>query len=183
MRADEIERRILVLRGHKVLLDSDLATAYGVSVKQLNQAVRRNAERFPPDFMFRLSPEEMRALRSQIVTLDVPPARGRHRKYPPYAFTEHGAVMLSAVLHSPAAVQASIQVARAFVRLRQLILTSDKLRRKLARIETKLQDHDERFAVVFDAIRQLMDHDDEEAARPLIGYETERSGGNATAEE
>lgn len=173
-----VEHQILQLRGHRVLLDSDLAPAYGVTVKQLNQAVKRNLSRFPPDFMFQLSWEETRSLRSQIVTLDDPGradgGRGRHRKYPPYAFTEHGAVMLASVLNSPVAVEASIQVVRAFVRLRQLILTSDKLRRKLARIENKLQDHDQQFAAVFDAIRQLMEEDDEDdSSRPRIGYEAE----------
>jgi hypothetical protein len=98
------------------------------------------------------------------------------RHSPPYAFTEHGAVMLASVLNSPVAVEASMQVVRAFVRLRQLILTSDKLRRKLARIENKLQDHDQHFAVVFDAIRQLMaedEDDDDDPSRPRIGYEAE----------
>lgn len=131
--ATQIERQILHLRGQKVLLDSDLASPYGVPVKALNQAVKRNTGRFPPDFMFQLSPEEVAALRSQIVTLNAVGAsgggRGRHRKYLPYAFTEHGAVMLASVLNSPVAVEASIQVVRAFVRLRQMVLTSDKLRR------------------------------------------------------
>lgn len=177
--AAEIEYRILVIRGHKVMLDSDLARAYGVSVKQLNQAAKRNADRFPVDFMFQLTWDEDRFLRSQIVTLNA--GRGRHRKYPPYAFTEHGAVMLATVLNSPVAVQASIQVVRAFVRLRQMVLTNDKLRRKLAQIEAKLQQHDEHFAAVFEAIRQLMDEDDEPAKpRPQIGYSTEaRRGGSA----
>jgi hypothetical protein len=104
--------------------------------------------------------------------------RGGNPKYRPYAFTEHGAVMLASVLSSPTAVEASIQVVRAFVRLRQLIQSNDKLRRKLARIETKLHDHDERFAVVFDAIRELMDDEDDDAKPiPPIGYETERKRG------
>ena len=172
---ERIERQILLLRGYKVMLDTDLAVAYGVPVKQLNQAVRRNADRFPPDFMFQLDEREYAALKSQTVTSN--PGRGG-RRYRPYAFTEHGAVMLAAVLNSPVAVQASIQVVRAFVRLRRLIASNDKLRRKLAQIEQKLKGHDEQFAAVFDALRQLMDHEDEDAPpRPPIGYESEAESG------
>jgi hypothetical protein len=125
--------------------------------------------------MFQLTPDEHKGLISQSA---IAKTRGG-RRTPPYAFTEHGAVMLASVLNSPVAVEASIQVVRAFVRLRQLILTSDKLRRKLARIENKLQDHDQQFAVVFDAIRQLMaedDEDDADSSRARIGYEAEWAG-------
>ena len=178
VRAEQLEHQILVLRGQKVMLDSDLAAAYGVAVKRLNEAVRRNANRFPPDFMFQLTWDEAAAVlasRSQIATLK----RGRNVKYRPYAFTEHGAVMLASVLNSPVAVEASIEVVRAFVRLRQLIQSNDKLRRKLARIETKLHDHDEKFGLVFDVIRQLMEENDGVPATPPIGYETELKRGTA----
>jgi hypothetical protein len=158
------------------MLDSDLATAYGVSVSRLNEAVKRNAERFPADFMFRLTPQEHKSLISQSAISNV---RGG-RRFPPYAFTEHGAVMLASALNSPVAVEASIQVVRAFLRLRQLVQTNDKLRKQLARIETKLSQHDENFAAVFDAIRQLMDDEDgADATRPRIGYSTEAGGKRA----
>lgn len=175
IRAEQLEHQILVLRGQKVMLDSDLAAAYGVAVKRLNEAVRRNAGRFPPDFMFQLSKQEYDNLKSQFATS----RSWGGRRTAPNAFTEHGAVMLAAVLNNPVAVEASIQVVRAFVRLRQLIQSNEKLRRKLARIETKLHDHDERFAVVFDAIRQLMDDedDDDRSRRKRIGFESEATPG------
>ena len=174
----EIERRILVIRGHKVLLDEELAVIYGVPTKTLTRAVRRNPDRFPVDFMFRLTGQEFEALRRQIGTSKT--GRGG-RRYLPYAFTEHGAVMLAAVLNSPVAVEASIQVVRAFVRLRQLIQGNDKLRRKLARIEQKVNDHDQRFAVVFEAIRQLMDDEDDGDASSTsrIGYDAEHRSGTS----
>jgi hypothetical protein len=172
---EQVARSILVIRGERVLLDADLAQLYGVSVKQLNQAIRRNLDRFPADFMFELSEQEFDNLRSQIVTSrfrGVRPWGGR--RYAPYVFTEHGAVMLASVLRSETAVAVSVQVVRAFVRLRQLIAGNEKLRRKLARIERKLQDHDEHFAAVFNALRQLLDEDEEgKPAKQRIGYETE----------
>ncbi len=112
---------ILVLRGQKVMLDSDLARLYGVSTGRLNEQVKRNADRFPQDFMFQLTRAEVESLRSQIAILE--PGRGKHRKYLPYAFTEHGALMLASVLNSPIAVEASIFVVRAFIRLREVIAT------------------------------------------------------------
>lgn len=166
--ARRIEHAILMIRGQRVMLDVDLAVVYQVSVKRLNQAVKRNAGRFPDDFMFRLSQQEFASLRSQIVTSN---SRGG-RRYPPFAFTEHGAVMLATVLNSPVAVQASIEVVRAFVRLRQFLASNEELRRKLDEMEKK---YDEQFGVVFEAIRQLMEGEDEQAgvARPRIGYQTE----------
>jgi hypothetical protein len=169
---EQIEPSITTVRGHKILLDTDLAGIYGVAVKVLNQAVKRNLSRFPSDFMFQLSWEEtrmVRVLRSQTVTLE----RGGHLKYRPYAFTEHGALMLASILKSPIAVAASIQVVRAFVRLRQMVLSHDVFRARLAAIERRLEDHDEKFAAVFEAIRALMDADEEQAKRPRIGYQTE----------
>ena len=149
---ERIERAILSIRGEKVMLDSDLAELYGVETKALNQAVKRNATRFPADFMFQLTQEEhddLVRLRSQIVTLK----RGEHRKYLPYAFTEHGALMLANVLNSERAAQTSVMVVRAFVRLRQMLASNAELARKLAALENK---YDAQFKIVFDAIRQLM---------------------------
>ena len=169
---EQIEPAILSIRGHKVLLDIDLAAVYGVPVRTLNQAATRNKSRFPSDFMFQLTWDEAelaKTSRSQTVTLK----RGRNLKYRPYAFTEHGAVMLASVLKSPIAVTASIQVVRAFVRLRQMVLSHDKFRAKLEAIEKRLEDQDQQFAAVFEAIRALMDSDEQEAHRPRIGYQTE----------
>jgi len=149
--AERIERLILLIRGHKVLLDTDLAQLYNVSTKVLNQAVRRNKDRFPSDFIFQLTTEEVYSLRSQTVTLET--GRGRHRKYLPYAFSEQGIAMLSSVLRSKRAVHVNIEIMRAFVRLRELLATHKDLARKLEALEKK---YDAQFKVVFDAIRQLM---------------------------
>jgi hypothetical protein len=146
-----IERGILVLRGHKVMLDEYLASLYHVEIRVLNQAVRRNIERFPDDFMFQLTPEEAESLRSQNVILK--PGRGKHRKFLPYAFTEQGVAMLSSVLRSSRAVQVNIEIMRAFVRLRKMLQGNAELARKLAALERK---YDAQFKVVFDAIRELM---------------------------
>src|SRR5213596_4075773 len=126
---EDISRAILVLRGHRVLLDAELAALYGVDSRVLLQAVRRNRERFPEDFMIQLTAAEWTALRSQIVTLKR--GRGQHRKYLPYAFTEQGVAMLSSVLRSPRAVQVNIAIMRTFVRLREMLLSNADLARKL----------------------------------------------------
>jgi ORF6N domain-containing protein len=140
----------LLLRGHKVLLDVDLAALYGVTTKRLNEQVKRNRSRFPADFMFQLTPQEVASLRSQIATSN----RGRGgRRYAPYAFTEQGVAMLSTVLNSERAIQVNIEIMRTFVRLRQMIASNAELARKLADFERK---YDAQFKVVFDAIRQLM---------------------------
>jgi hypothetical protein len=149
--AERIERLILLIRGHKVLLDTDLAQLYNVSTKVLNPAVRRNKDRFPSDFIFQLTAEEVYSLRSQTVTLEI--GRGRHRKYLPYAFSEQGIAMLSSVLRSKRAVHVNIEIMRAFVRLRELLATHKDLARKLEALEKK---YDAQFKIVFDAIRQLM---------------------------
>jgi len=164
-----IERRIHIVRGEKVLLDSDLAALYSVSPKRLNEQVKRNRRRFPRDFMFRLTPAEARALRSQNATLNG--GRGRHRKYAPYAFTEHGVVMLASVLNSQVAVRASLQVVRAFVRLRVAIEAHTELARKLEQLERK---YDGQFSVVFEAIRQLMDTSASKPRRQ-IGFQPARA--------
>jgi hypothetical protein len=155
---ERIERSILLIRSHKVMLDRDLASLYGVTTKVLNQAVKRHKDRFPEDFMFQLTMEEARiwwtevrgsGLRSQIVTLK----RGQHIKYRPYAFTEYGILMLSSVLNSERAIQVNIEIMRAFVRLRRILASHAELARKLDALEKK---YDTQFKVVFDAIRQLM---------------------------
>jgi len=148
---ERIERAIVLIRGQKVMLDSDLADLYEVEVKALNQAVKRNIERFPTDFMIQLTAEEAGLLRSQNVTLKT--ARGQHRKYLPYAFTEQGVSMLSSVLNSERAIKVNIAIMRAFVRLRQMLASNAELARKLDALEKK---YDAQFRVVFDAIRQLM---------------------------
>jgi len=132
-------------------MDADLAVLYGVATKVLNQAVHRNLERFPADFMFQLTPEEAASPRSQIVTLDA--GRGRHRKYLPYAFTEQGVAMLSSVLRSRKAVLVNVEIMRTFVRLRQMLESDAGLAKKLDALERR---YDAQFKVVFDAIRALM---------------------------
>jgi hypothetical protein len=146
-----IERSILRVRGTNVIVDADLATFYGTTVKRLNQQVARNAGRFPTDFCFQLTPEELQNLRSQIVTSSA--MRHGGRRYLPYVFTEHGAVMAANVLKSSRAVAMSVAVVRAFVRLRQILQTHAELGRKIDALEVK---YDGQFAVVFQAIRNLM---------------------------
>jgi hypothetical protein len=146
---DRIEQRIVLLRGQKVILSPHLAELYRVEPKALLQAVKRNAERFPSDFMFQLTPEEVRRSRSQFVTLK----RGQNLKYLPYAFTEQGVAMLSSVLHSKRAIQVNVDIMRTFVRLRQLLASHADLARKLEDLEMK---YDAQFKVVFDAIRQMI---------------------------
>jgi len=144
-----IEKKILLIRGEKVMLDADLAELYGVEVKHLKRQVRRNIGRFPADFMIQLSKEEYEFLRRHFGTLK----RGEHSKYLPYAFTEQGVAMLSSVLNSERAVRVNIEIMRAFVRLRQMLASNAELARKLEALEKK---YDSQFKVVFDAIRQLM---------------------------
>jgi hypothetical protein len=154
----DIVRAITVLRGHKVLLDEDLATLYGVEVKVLVQAVKRNAARFPQDFMLQLTALEWAALRSQFVTLK--PGRGQHRKFLPYAFTEQGVAMLSSVLRSPRAIAVNIEIMRAFVRMREMLASNHELARRIdqleARIGKKFATHDEAISAILSAIRELM---------------------------
>jgi hypothetical protein len=155
---EQITRAIVILRGHRVLLDRELAGLYGVETRVLNQAVRRNAERFPEDFRFQLTAPEAGASRSQSVILK--PGRGHNIKFLPYAFTEHGAIMAATVLNSPRAVEMSIYVVRAFVQLRELLSSNKELAKRLdqleARIEKKLATHDEAIAAMLSAIRELM---------------------------
>jgi len=151
-RAERIERSILLIRGHKVMLDADLAALYGVATKVLVQSVRRNLSRFPEDFMFQLTFQEFTRLRSQIVTSNTERRRGG-RRHLPYAFAEQGVAMLSSVLRSKRAIQVNVEIMRAFVRLRQMLASHADLARTLDALEGK---YDAQFKIVFDAIRELM---------------------------
>ena len=169
---EHITRSILVLRGHKVLLDAELAALYEVTTKRFNEQVRRNRKRFPEDFMFQLTAQELAALRSQIATSNAPTAqelrplrsqiatlkggRGQHRKYLPYAFTEHGAIMAATILNSSRAVEMSVYIVRAFVKLREILASNKELAQKLNQLERKLQTHDQAIVGIFNTIRKLM---------------------------
>ena len=147
---ETIEGKILLIRHKKVMLDTDLALLYEVEIRALNQAVKRNIERFPGDFMFQLTKGEYESLRSQFVTL----RRGQHRKYLPYAFTEQGVAMLSSVLNSKRAIQVNIQIMRTFIKLREMLLTHKELKQKIEAMERK---YDYQFKIVFDAIKKLLE--------------------------
>ncbi len=148
-----VESKILVLRGQKVILDSDLAELYGVTVKRLNQQVRRNTYRFPRDFVFQVSATESKSLRLQFATSK---SRRGGRRYLPYAFTEHGAIMAATVLNSERAVEMSIFVVRAFTRMREALATNQKVLAKLSEIEGRLQTHDTEIEQIIEAIREMM---------------------------
>lgn len=157
--AERIESKILLLRGHKTLLDADLAELYGVPTKALVQAVKRNLERFPEDFMFQLTNQEFNVLRSQFVTSSsqaLSSLAWGGRRTAPYAFTEQGVAMLSSVLNSPRAIAVNIEIMRAFVRLREILASNKELAQKLDELERKLKTHDQAIAGILEAIRQLM---------------------------
>lgn len=160
---ERIEKSIYLIRGHKVMLDSDLASLYEVSTGAINRAVKRNLERFPDDFCFQLSQEESDSLRYHTGTLKH--GRGKHRKYLPFVFTEQGVAMLSSVLKSKRAILVNVQIMRAFVQLREMLISNRELARKLANLEKK---YDYQFKAVFDAIRQLMLPSDK--PKRLIGF-------------
>jgi hypothetical protein len=161
---EQVQSKILFLRGQKVILDCDLAALYGVPTKRLNEQIRRNHERFPPDFMFQLTAEEAGLLRSQFATSNE--GRGG-RRYKPYAFTEHGAIMAASVVNSERAVQASIYVVRAFVKLRQMLAPYKDLMGKLDQLEKKLQNHDGQIMTIIRAIKLLMPPPDEKPKEPF----------------
>ncbi|MCF8079862.1 MAG: ORF6N domain-containing protein [Desulfobacterales bacterium] len=161
---ESIVSKILYLRSEKVLLDRDLANLYGVETKVLKQAVRRNIERFPKDFMFELSKKEFENLRSQIVTSSWGGAR-----YKPMAFTEQGVAMLSSVLNSPRAIEVNIAIMRAFVRLRKSFASKREIEKKLKELENHLEKHDDDIKLIFEAIRQLMEPPEDEP-RKKIGF-------------
>lgn len=193
---EKVADRILILRGQRVILDTDLAKLYGVTTKNLNRAVKRNLERFPEDFMFQLTAEEFQGLRCQIGTLNqdnmgslrsqivtsnesanlrsqiVTSKSGRGgRRYLPYAFTEHGALMAASVLNTSRAVEVSVYVVRAFVRLREMLATHSELAKKLEKLESKLDRHDEEIMTIIETIYQLMALP--ESPKRRIGFDTE----------
>jgi hypothetical protein len=175
--AEWIERRIYVVRGVKVMLAADLAILYGVPTKRLNEQVRRNLARFPEDFLFQLTPEEihrLQPLRSQFATLDIPSGRGRYAKYLPYAFTEHGVTMLSAVLRSERAVAVSVAVVRAFVRLRYVVAAHTELAHRVDDLEQRSAYHEGQLAVLFDTVHTLLAPDPDAGERPEIGFHPPR---------
>lgn len=158
-----IAQKIYIIRGRKVMIDRDLAKLYGVETKVLNQAVKRNIDRFPKDFMFKLTLREANIPRSQIVTLE----SGKNVKYRPFAFTELGVAMLSSVLNSNRAVQVNIQIMRMFTKLREMLATHQELREKIETLEKK---YDENFSVVFRAIKRLLDAGKKESSKRPIGF-------------
>ena len=166
------ERAILILRGRRVILDSDLAALYGVTVSRFNEQVKRNAGRFPEDFAFQLTREEHEALRSQNA-ISKNAARGG-RRYLPYVFTEHGAVMAASVLSTPRAIAMSVEVVRAFVRLRALMTSHQQLAGKLAELERRVASQDRNIVALFEAVRGLM-RVPERRRRP-IGFHTKDRG-------
>lgn len=163
----QIENAVHLVRGEKILLDVDLAALYGVTTKALNQAVKRNRDRFPDDFMFQLTNDEFKNWRSQIVTSNPGAKMGLRRA--PFAFTEQGVAMLSSVLSSKRAVQVNIEITRAFVRLRQILAVNVELAKRLDELERRVGGHDDQFIHVIRAIRQLMEPP-AKPPRPRIGF-------------
>jgi phage regulator Rha-like protein len=172
MELQVIRQKIYEIRGQKVMLDFDLAEMYGVETKALNQAVKRNIERFPEDFMFRLTEEEW-GMRSQIVTSS---QKKRKLGLTPYAFTEHGVSMLASVLRSEKAVQMSIAIVRAFIALKQYVVTRDGLTQHLRRVVERLDAHDVQLNSIYDAIENLLDEKAEEKEEEKKWQERERMG-------
>lgn len=170
----QIGQAIFVIRDQRILLDSELAALYGVTTKRFNEQVRRNLNRFPPDFMFQLSEREVAALRSQIATLKS--GRGQHRKYLPYAFTEHGAIMAAMILNSARAVEMSVYVVRAFVRMREMIRSNETFAKRLDELEAhvarKFAKHDETIGGILSALRELL-HPPVPKKRPIGFIELE----------
>jgi len=172
IQVEGIEGRIYDIRGQRVMLDSDLAELYGVPTWRLNEQVKRNRERFPEDFMFELTSEEWQSLRSQNAISKV---RRGGRRYAPNVFTEHGAIMAASVLNSPTAVNVSILIVRAFVRLREMALTRKDFEKRLEELERRFLDHDVQFHVVFQALQELMKPKSPER-RKKIGFRTDEEG-------
>ncbi len=164
---DAIIQKIYWIRGEKVILDTDLAVLFGIHTKALKQAVRRNMERFPEDFMFILLKDEFDSLRSQFVTLK----RGQHAKYLSFAFTEQGVAMLSGILSSKQAISVNIAIMRAFVQLRRFLQTNKELARKMEELEKVVAGHDDKIRLIFQAIKQMIEKKDEPPPpRKPIGY-------------
>ncbi len=168
---EEIIRKIYLIRGEKVILDEDLATLYGVEVKRLKEAVRRNRNRFPADFLLELTWEEFHSLRSQIASLK----RGQHSKFLPFGFTEQGVAMLSSVLHSETAILVNIAIMRAFVHFRRILEVNTVLARKIDELEKNVTSHDEKLILIFKVLKQLIGKQGESPPpRRKIGYKIEK---------
>lgn len=164
-----IMTQIYYIRGQKAMLDTDLATLYEVETKQLKRQERRNAERFPEDFMFELTPEEYSSLRSQIGTLK----RGEHVKYLPMAFCEQGVAMLSSVLNSSRAINVNIQIIRIFTRIRQMLMDNTDLRLEIEKIKTKLDSQGKNMELVFRYLDELIDRKEKPKPRKRIGFKSD----------
>jgi hypothetical protein len=169
---ESIQNRILLIHGQKVILDSDLAALYGVTTSRLNEQVKRNIERFPEDFAFRLTRDEFANLISQFATSS---STWGGRRKEPYVFTEHGAIMAASVLNSPQAVRTSVFVVRAFVRLRQMLASNAQLAARLERLEEAVDDHDRQIVAIVDAIQLLMPPPDEPPREPFGFRRTKKS--------
>lgn len=167
LRIEHLEQMIHVIRGQRVMLDSDLARLYGVTTKALNQAVKRNADRFPDDFAYQLTAQEVADLRSQIVTSSE--AHGG-RRYSPWVFTEHGVAMLSSVLRSPQAIRVNIEIMRAFVRMRRLLATPGEIVQQLTQLAETVQLHDKQIKTIAEILRQMMEKPPPPKGR--IGFQT-----------
>ncbi|NBL65794.1 ORF6N domain-containing protein [Flavobacterium sp. NST-5] len=165
---ETISEKIYFIRNQKVILDRDLASLYGIETRVLKQAVRRNIERFPEDFMFEITETENNFLRSQIVTLKK--GRGQHQKYLPMAFTEHGVLMLSSVLNSDKAIQTNISIMRIFAKVRQMLLDTTEIRLDIAQIQKKLENQDKNIELVFSYLDELTEKDEKVKPRNKIGY-------------
>jgi len=165
---ETISNKIYFIRGQKVMLDSDLATLYDVETKRLNEQVKRNLSRFPEDFMFQLTENEYNSSRSQIATLKN--GRGSNLKYLPYAFTEHGILMLSSVLKSDKAIQTNIQIMRIFTKVRQMLLDTTEMKVDILQIQKKLENHDKNIELVFSYLDELTEKKENEEERVKIGY-------------
>ena len=161
---EKIDRAILIIRGQKVMIDSDLAELFGVRTKRLNEQVKRNINRFPKDFMFQLTTKEKQELVANCDHLE----RLKHSGTNPYAFTEHGTIMLANVLNTPTAVETSVLIVRAFVKLRELLFSRKELETKILELESK---YDKQFELIFKAIRELMQQEQLDKNRPRIGYQ------------
>jgi len=160
---EKIDRAILIIRGHKVMLDSDLAAIYGVKTGRLNEQVKRNKDRFPNDFMFQLTNHEKQEVIANCDHLE----NLKFSRTNPYAFTEHGTIMLANVLSTPTAIETSVLIVRAFVKLRELLSTHKELELKILELESK---YDQQFRLIFKAIRELMQQEQPDKDRPMIGY-------------
>ncbi|MFB9078110.1 ORF6N domain-containing protein [Flavobacterium procerum] len=165
---ETISNKIYFIRGQKVMLDSDLASLYDVETKRLNEQVKRNLSRFPEDFMFQLTENEYNSSRSQIATLKN--GRGSNLKYLPYAFTEHGILMLSSILKSDKAIQTNIQIMRIFTKVRQMLLDTTEIKVDILQIQKKLENHDKNIELVFSYLDELTDKKESYGERVKIGY-------------